>query len=217
MTARDLLRALPVFDRDLPDFEPATAPDEPVALFVRWLSQAIDAKVTEPQVMTLCTVDARGHPDARALIVRDVSDDGWQFTTSLSSAKGTQLAANPHAALHVYWREQGRQVRVRGQVRVAPRAVSAADFLAQSPGARVAGLVGRESTVLDDPAALPRAMEAARRRLAEDPVAVAPDHAVCVLVPQQVEFWQGDHRRQHVRLRYRRRGDGAWLTERLWP
>ncbi len=219
MTARDLLRTLPVFDRPLPDFDPAAVPDEPVSLFVRWLSQAIDANVIEPQVMTLCTVDALSRPDSRVVILRDVSDAGWQFTTSMFSAKGTQLADNPNAGLNFYWREQGRQVRVRGQVRIAPSAASTADFLAQSDGARIAGLVGRESTVLEDPAELPRAMDAARQRLADDPLVVARDHAVCVLDPEEVEFWQGDHQRQHIRLRYRRSGPSGdtWVTERLWP
>ena len=96
------------------------------------------------------------------------------------------------------------------------RAPRAADFLAQSEGSRIAGLVGQQSDVLQDPAELAREMEAARQRLADDPLAVAPDHTVYLLTPAEVEFWQGDHQRQHIRLRYRRFGAG-WVTERLWP
>ena len=216
MTSRDLLRTLPVFDRALPDFDPDTVPDEPASLFVSWLGEAVDAKVVEPHVMTLSTVDELGRPDARVLILRDVSEEGWEFTTFATRVKGAQLAANPRAALSFYWREQGRQVRVRGQVSAAEQSTSAADFLAQSEGSRIAGLVGRQSDVLQDPAALAREMEAARQRLADDPLAVAPDHTVYVLTPAEVEFWQGDHQRQHIRLRYRRSGPG-WVTERLWP
>ena len=119
MTIRDLLRTLPVFDRPLPDFDTDKVPDEPVSLFVSWLGEAIDAKVVEPHVMTLSTVDAQGRPDARVLILRNVSDEGWQFTASATGAKGAQLAANPQAALSFYWREQGRQIRVRGPVAAA--------------------------------------------------------------------------------------------------
>jgi pyridoxamine 5'-phosphate oxidase len=34
-----------------------------------------------------------------------------------------------------------------------------------------------------------------------------------------VEFFQGDARRRHVRLTYRRRtdGDGGWRKDLLWP
>lgn len=216
MTIRDLLRTLPVFDRPLPGFDPERVPDEPVSLFVSWLGEAADAKVVEPHVMTLSTVDAQGRPDARVVILRNVSDEGWQFTASAAGVKGAQLAANPQAALSFYWREQGRQVRVRGQVSAAEPSVSAAEFLAQSEGSRIADLVGRQSTVLQDSAELARAMEAARQRLADDPQLVEPDHTVYLLTPAEVEFWQGDHQRRHIRLRYRRSGPG-WVTERLWP
>ena len=216
MPIRDLLRTLPVFGRPLPGFNPDTVPDDPASLFVSWLGEAVDAQVVEPHVMTLSTVDAHGRPDGRVVILRDVSDEGWQFTASATGVKGAQLAANPQAALSFYWREQGRQVRLRGQVAAAEPSISAAEFLAQSQGSRIADLVGRQSTVLLNPAELADALEAARRRVADDPTLVAPDHTVYILTPAEVEFWQGDHQRRHIRLRYRRSGEG-WLTERLWP
>jgi pyridoxamine 5'-phosphate oxidase len=216
VTVRDFLRGLPVFDRPLPAFDTESVPGEPSALFLSWLHEAIDAGVSEPHAMTLATVDAGGRPDARVLILKDVDADGWQFATAASSAKGTQLAASPHAALSFYWREQGRQVRVRGAVAAAGPSVSAADFLAKPDGSRIAGLVGRQSAVLEDPRKLALETEAASQRLAGDPFAVAEDHAVYVLTPAEAEFWQGDRQRQHVRLRYRR-SVNDWITERLWP
>ena len=216
MTVRDLLRGLPVFDRPLPAFDTESAPDEPSALFLSWLHEAIEAGVSEPHAMTLASVDAEGRPDARVLILKDVDADCWQFATASTSAKGTQLAARPHAALSFHWREQGRQVRVRGAVAAADPGVSAADFLAKPDGSRIAGLVGRQSAVLEDPGKLTLEIEAATHRLAQDPFAVAEDHVVYVLTAAEVEFWQGDRQRQHVRLRYRR-SVNDWITERLWP
>jgi len=216
VTVRDLLRGLPVFDRPLPAFDTESAPAEPSALFLSWLHEAIEAGVSEPHAMTLGTVDAEGRPDARVLILKDVDADGWQFATATTSAKGSQLAARPHAALGFHWREQGRQVRVRGAVATGDPSISAADFLAKPDGSRIAGLVGRQSAVLEDPDKLALEIEAASHRLADDPFAVAEDHAVYVLTPAEVEFWQGDRQRQHVRLRYSRSPNG-WITERLWP
>ena len=43
MTVRDLLRGLPVFDRPLPAFDTEAAPEEPSALFLSWLHEAIEA------------------------------------------------------------------------------------------------------------------------------------------------------------------------------
>ena len=216
MTVRDLLRGLPVFDCALPSFDTESVPAEPSALFLSWLRAAIEAGVREPHAMTISTVDADGRPDARVLILKDVDASGWQFATAATSAKGAQLAASPAAALSFHWREQGRQVRVRGAVAPADPSVSAADFLAKPDGSRIAGLVGRQSAVLEDPRKLALEVEAATQRLAGDPLAVPAEHTVYVLTPAKVEFWQGDRERQHIRLRYRRAG-GGWVTERLWP
>lgn len=216
MTTREMLRALPVLAHQMPSFEPAAAPAEPAALFADWLAEAVAAGVDEPHAMTLSTVDADGAPDARVLILKDLDAAGWHFATTSTSAKGRQLAANPRVALSFHWREQGRQVRVRGTARPAEPAVSRQDFLARPEGSRIATLVGRQSAVLADRAELDRELADIRARLAADPGLVAESHTVYTVAPVSVEFWQADRDRRHVRLRYRRT-DGGWERELLWP
>ncbi|PRY14151.1 pyridoxine/pyridoxamine 5'-phosphate oxidase [Kineococcus rhizosphaerae] len=136
MPSRETLRALPVFDRELPAFDPSTAPADPLDLFGSWFADALAAGVPEPHAVTLSTVDADGLPDARVLILKDVSADGWSVATTTAGPAGAQLLASPVAALSVYWTALGRQVRVRGHVHEAPPHVSEADFAARSASAR---------------------------------------------------------------------------------
>ncbi len=90
----------------------------------------------EPHAATLATVDADGLPDARTLILKDVSSRGWAFASARSSAKGAQLAANRAAALAFWWQPIVRAVRVRGSVEEATAEESAADLAARSAAAR---------------------------------------------------------------------------------
>lgn len=217
VSVRELLRALPVFATDLPDFDPETALEDPVPQFVRWLIAAIDAHVPEPHAMTLATADVDGRPATRTLICKDVDSSGrWYFASSATSRKGRELAANPHAALTFYWPQQGRQIRVAGPAAPAEPRLSAADFLARSPGARAESLTGRQSQILDDPAEVEEALAAARARLAADSDLVAPDWTLYALTAHEVEFWQADEQRRHTRLRYERNSTG-WTRNRLWP
>jgi pyridoxamine 5'-phosphate oxidase len=216
VSLRELLRALPVFDRPLPTFDPSAAPAEPTALFRDWLTAAIDAGEPEPHAMTLATVDASGLPDSRVLILKDLTADGFCFASESGSAKGRQLAANPQAALGFYWKLAGRQVRVRGSVHPADAATNAADFAARPLGSRAASLLGRQSEVLADPAELDEALRGAFETLDVTPDTIAPQHTVYLVRPAAVEFWQGDPTRRHVRLRYHRDGHG-WRTDLLWP
>jgi len=213
---RRRLRGVRVFGPDLPGFDAAAAPDDPQELFVDWITGAIEAGVAGPQTMTLSTVDEQGLPNARILILKGIRAGRWQFATTSSSVKGRELAAHPAAALTFHWPQLARQVRLRGTVHHAGAAASAADFRARPEGSRAESYIGRQSQVLDDEAQLDAALEDALARVQEDPELVPPAWALYELAPEEIEFWQGEVHRRHVRLRYRRDG-GAWARERLWP
>ncbi|MFD8965065.1 pyridoxal 5'-phosphate synthase [Streptomyces sp. NPDC059568] len=200
----------------LPVFDPATAPEEPLPLFRRWFTEAVAAGQPEPHTMTLATADEHGRPDVRTLMLHDADSRGWHFATHATSRKGRQLAARPEAALGFYWPARARAVRIRGTVHSAGREESVADLRVRSTGALASALVGRQSEVLGSAEELARASEAAWERARREPDAEAASWTAYVLVPDEVEFFQGDARRRHVRLRYRREG-GGWVRELLWP
>jgi pyridoxamine 5'-phosphate oxidase len=215
---RELLRGLPVWPPELPEFDTAAAPAAPGPLFLGWLSAAIDAGVYGPHAATLATAGEDGRPDARVLICKDVDPAAgvWRFATGSGSAKGHQLAERDAAALVFYWPGQARQVRVRGRAVPAGAERSAADDRARSPQARAESLSGRQSEPLKDPADLDAALREAEELLAADPDRVPPGWTLFDLTADEVEFWQGAHSRRHVRLRYLREG-GGWSKGLLWP
>ncbi|MCX5048965.1 pyridoxal 5'-phosphate synthase [Streptomyces sp. NBC_00474] len=215
----ELLRSLRVWDpavTDLPPFDPATAPAEPLPLFTTWFAQAVAAGQPEPHTMSLATSDADGHPDVRIVMLHGADADGWAFASHATSRKGGHLAARPHAALVFYWPVLGRQVRVRGPVTAAPATESQGDLHARSTGALAAALTGRQSEVLGSVEELTRASEAAWERAQREPDAPVPSWTRYHLRPDEVEFFQGDERRRHVRLNYRRE-EGGWSRQLLWP
>lgn len=130
------LRGRPALTGSAPEWDLASVPEDPIALFREWLLHADAAGVAEPQTATLATVDAHGVPDARTLILKDANARGWAFASTRSSRKGDQLAASPAAALNFWWQPIVRAVRVRGRVVEASAEESAADLAARSAAAR---------------------------------------------------------------------------------
>ncbi|MBD0424841.1 pyridoxal 5'-phosphate synthase [Streptomyces sp. NPDC052309] len=215
----ELLRSLRVWDpavTELPAFDPAGAPAEPLPLFAQWFAEAVAAGQTEPHTVSLATADADGLPDVRIVMLHGADADGWSFATHADSRKGRHLAARPYAALVFYWPVLGRQVRVRGPVAVAPPEEAQADLHARSAGALAAALTGRQSEPLGSLQELARASEAAWDRAGREPDAPVPSWTLYRLEPDEVEFFQGEERRRHVRLAYRRAEEG-WSRELLWP
>ncbi|MGH4029675.1 pyridoxine/pyridoxamine 5'-phosphate oxidase [Actinomycetota bacterium Odt1-20B] len=213
----ELLRTQKVWDIELPAFDPEAAPQEPLPLFHSWFAEAVAAGQPEPHTMALATVGENGRPDVRTVMLHDADADGWHFATHTTSAKGRQLAALPQAALHFYWPAQGRQIRIRGRVTTAPHADALADLHARSTGALAGALVGRQSEVIAG--GLQELADASTRsweRAQAEPDADAPTWTLYALIPEEAEFFQGDERRRHVRLKYRSQS-GSWLTELLWP
>jgi pyridoxamine 5'-phosphate oxidase len=213
---RETLRALRVFDVALPECDFDEVPLTPDRLFLRWLSEAIEAGVREPHAMTVSTVDTDGRTNSRVLILKALDDGKWGFAISRTSAAGHELDATAGAALGFHWREVGRQVRVRGAARDAGPDESRRDYLARPLGSRIQSWVAKPSRVLHRPEDLEAALAQARAKVEADPDAVPPQWTRYDVLADEVEFWQADAQRRHQRLRYALT-DGEWRHDRLWP
>src|ERR1700744_3237344 len=93
-----------------------TPKDDPRALFEAWLEEAKKTEPNEANAMAIATADANGIPNLRMVLLKEATPRGFVFYTNTESAKGRELAANPHIALMFHWKTQRRQIRVRGPV-----------------------------------------------------------------------------------------------------
>lgn len=110
------LRALPAFPHPLPVLRAEDLPADPDELFLAWLDAAIASGERQPHAMAFATVRDDGTPAVRTLILKDLDEAGYHFSTHRTSRKGVELASHPRASMLFFWRESGRQVRVTGNV-----------------------------------------------------------------------------------------------------
>ena len=200
--------------KDMPPLDRAALRDDPIEQFADWFERA-SADVPLAEAMTLGTVDADGSPDARMVLLKGFGPDGFRFFTNYESAKARELAANPRAALVVYWRELDRQVRVRGEVERLPAEDSDAYFASRPRDSRIAAAVSPQSRPVEREELDRRYAELERELAGADPD--RPEHWGGYLVrPDRIEFWQGRDSRMHDRFLYVREGE-RWRIERLAP
>ncbi len=195
----------------------ASVDPDPLKQFQRWLHEAIEAELPEPNAMTLATVKADGSPAARVVLLKGLEATGFVFFSNYLSDKGTQLAANPQAALLFLWLELERQVRIEGHVSVIRLEESEAYFRTRPRDSQLGALASRQSRVVENRRILEQRFEELGRRHADAEIPMPAHWGGYRLVPVMLEFWQGRPSRLHDRLRYRLQPDGNWLLERLEP
>ena len=189
---------------------------DPLRQFEIWLAQALDARLPEPNAMTLATVGADGRPSTRIVLIKGCDARGIVWHTNYRSRKGRELDANPHGALQFHWVELERVVRIEGRVERTAEAESDAYFASRPLDSRLGAWASPQSEVIASRAVLVAEAAKAAARFAGRPPR-PPHWGGLRLVPDRWEFWQGRPSRLHDRLRYRQDADGAWLRERLAP
>jgi pyridoxamine 5'-phosphate oxidase len=189
--------------------------DDPIEQFRQWYEAAV-REVPLADAMTLATVDAEGAPDARMVLLKGFGPDGFRFFTNLGSAKSQQLGAAPRAALVVYWRELDRQVRIRGRVNELPESDSDDYFASRARDSQIGAWASPQSEPLTDRAALDERARHTEERFAGSDIPRPPFWGGFLVIPDEIEFWQGQAARLHDRFRYRRAG-GGWRLVRLAP
>ena len=197
---------------DLPDLAA-----DPIEMFERWLRQAVDAGVHEPNAMVLSTATPEGGPSSRMVLLKGVGSDGFVFYTNHASRKGAELAADARCALLFPWHPLERQVRVEGVASLVADDEVEAYFRSRPRGAQLGAWASDQSRPVTSRSDLAASYARMEERYADaDEVPVPPQWGGYLVVPTTVEFWQGRPSRMHDRLVYRRRDDG-WATERLAP
>lgn len=209
-------------------FLPGEVDGAPLPLLQRWYTEAVaDDRVVEPGAMVVATVDDRGHPDARTVLLKGLDADGLTFFTNLGSAKARQLQLVPYAAAVLLWHPMYRQVRVRGPVTQVSTEEAAAYFATRPRGSQVASRASHQSQPVSSRAELEAMVAAEDERWPDtgspDDVPLPEWWGGYRLHPESVELWVGQRSRLHDRVLFERVADGdladpaAWRPQRLQP
>ncbi|RUP04633.1 MAG: pyridoxamine 5'-phosphate oxidase [Mycobacterium sp.] len=184
-----------------PDLDADWLADGWLTLFRKWIDDAQQAGIAEPNAMVVATV-ADGRAVSRSVLCKSADEAGITFYTNYDSAKGLDLAATPYASATFPWYLLGRQIHVRGAVsKVDPRDTE--EYWSKRPrGSQLGAWASHQSQPIASRAALLDQLAEVTARFADtEQIPVPPNWGGYLIAPEVVEFWQGRENRLHNRIR----------------
>lgn len=189
---------------------------DPIRKFNSWWRAAERAGCPKPDAMSLATVDGRGRPSIRYVLLKNAEKRGFVFYTNQYSRKGRELAANRYAALAWYWDATGRQVRAEGRVSFVSAAEADAYWQHRPRGSQLASAASDQSATVASRRELTERVRGLERVYANQEVPRPPHWRGYVLAPSSIEFWTRREPRLHDRRLFVLRG-GQWTEQLLQP
>jgi pyridoxamine 5'-phosphate oxidase len=189
---------------------------DPVAQFAEWFAQATELQVHEPNAMALATVDERGMPCQRAVLLKYFDAAGFVFFTNFGSRKSRHIAANPQVSALFPWITLERQVIVQGRAEKISTAESLKYFASRPRESQIGAWVSNQSEVITSRKFLLQKLAEIREKFSQGEIPLPSFWGGYRIVPESIEFWQGGPARLHDRFLYQRSPDG-WSIARLAP
>ena len=198
------------------DFSENTVNLNPFVQFKIWYSEHLISGVAIPDSVSLGTASKDGQVSVRSVLLKHYDDTGFVFFTNYRSRKGFQLSSNPRAAMHFYWPESGRQVRIEGSTEKVTEEDSESYFKTRPRESQLSAWASEQSTVIPDRQYLYDRYNYYKNKYSEKPVDRPVLWGGFRLIPEWFEFWQNGEFRLHDRITYTKRKT-LWVIERLAP
>ena len=190
----------------------------PISQFHNWFQDVLKADIADPNAMALSTCTLDGRPSCRVVLLKDYTEEGFTFFTNFESKKGREMADNPFVSLNFFWKELHRQIRIEGQVEKLPEEDSRTYFQSRPRGSQIGAWASPQSGFIENRDALDKKVDDVQKRFeGQDVLPLPPFWGGYLVVPDAIEFWQGQPSRLHDRFLYERQGDGGWEISRLAP
>jgi pyridoxamine 5'-phosphate oxidase len=191
--------------------------NDPLVQFERWLQDAIEAKIADPTAMTVATVDSKGQPSQRIVLLKDVSQGGFVFYTNLGSRKAQDLEQNTKISLHFPWHMLERQVKICGTAQRLSNSQVARYFISRPKSSQLAAWASQQSRPIATRQLLLTKFKQIQEKFAKGEVPLPDFWGGYRVIPHEIEFWQGGEHRLHDRFLYSKGASEDWQTERLMP
>ena len=190
---------------------------DPIQLFKKWLSEAEEKEIRDPNAMQLATVSKDGMPSVRTVLLKDIIDGDFVFYTNYESRKSKEIIQTGKGAICFYWKSLNRQVRLTGSINKVSDQVSDKYYQSRSRGSRIGAWASKQSRELESREVLMEKVKLLESKYDED-IPRPPFWGGFALKPDEFEFWEDGDFRLHDRFVLKPTAlKNEWTAKRYYP
>lgn len=175
-----------------------SAGNDPFSFFDKWMQEALEENPDHATSVALSTHGVNGFPESRIVLLKNFSADGFVFFTNYNSQKGRAIEKDPRVALHFYWAELERQVRIIGTAEKTSSEISEKYFHSRPFDSQVAAAVSEQSSEIPNRSFLEERFETLKSKLENNLPKRPANWGGYLVKPVKFEFWQGRENRLHA-------------------
>ena len=175
---------------------------EPISMVHEWIQEAEIESVALPHAMNLSSVNSKGKPSSRMVLLKRVSPEGFVFFTDYEGNKGKQIQAFPFIALTFWWAKTNKQIRIEGKCKIVSDEENDEYFSSRPRGSQISASVSLQSTELDSYESLVEQSKNFELDHLDKDITRPKRWGGFLVEPESIEFWIDQRNRLHKRYLY---------------
>ena len=175
----------------------------PINQFISWFNEAKRNNIIEPNAMILSTIKKNNHPCSRAVLLKEVNNNGFIFFTNYNSNKGKEISHNYNVTLNFLWKKIQKQIIIEGKAKKLSNSISTNYFNSRPRKSKIAAWASNQSEKIENRKVLKDNFKKIEKKFEKIKNIPKPNHwGGYIVLPNKVEFWQGNKSRLHDRICY---------------
>ena len=198
--------------------------DNPIKTCAEWVEQSLSLNIINPNAAILTSVDVGDmqlkniKPNSRVILIKEITEEGLIFYSHYNSVKGKEIEQNSNVSLLFHWDEVARQIRVSGKVKRISPEKSDEYFHSRPRGSQISACVSNQSQPISSREYLDNKMSKLSDDLKDKDIVRPETWGGYIIIPEQIEFWQGQQDRLHDRIQFSLNSETKkWDKTRLSP
>jgi len=175
----------------------------PISLFKEWFDKANKTEINDPNTFTLGTIDEKGYPTTRMVLLKGFNEEGFVFYTNLNSDKSKSIKSNPNVSMCFHWKSLLRQIRIIGNASNISDEEANEYFKSRSYGSKIGAWASNQSSILERRQDIYNSIKHYEEKYLDRNNVPRPKYwSGWKIKPIEIEFWLNGENRIHERLKY---------------